>query len=69
MVSEDVSNIHAINSFTTTNFINYALAANQGDYFIISNKILGTGAKSRLMNTGNTEAVPQVVLTMQKFMI
>ena len=44
MASEDVSNVHTINSFTTKNFINYALTANQGDYLIISNKILGIGA-------------------------
>lgn len=44
MVSEDGSNIHLVNSFTTTNFINYALAANQADYIIISNKILGIGS-------------------------
>ncbi|HYJ65945.1 MAG TPA: C25 family cysteine peptidase, partial [Parafilimonas sp.] len=44
MASEDVSNVHTINSFTTKNFINYALTANQGDYLIITNKILGIGA-------------------------
>ena len=44
LVSEDASNVHAINSFATRNFTNYALTANQSDYIIISNKILGIGA-------------------------
>ena len=37
LVNEEISNITAISNFTTRNFINYALTANQGDYLIISN--------------------------------
>lgn len=40
LVSEDAGNIQTINNFTTRNFINYSTASNQGDYLIISNKIL-----------------------------
>lgn len=43
LVSEDASNINTINSFQQRNFINFSTAANQGDYLIISNKILMTG--------------------------
>jgi hypothetical protein len=40
LVSEDVSNINVISSITKKTFINYALAANQGNYIIISNAAL-----------------------------
>ena len=43
LVSEDASlnGVSAITSFQQRNFINYALPSNQGDYLIISNKVLG----------------------------
>jgi len=44
LVSEDNSNISLINSFEAKNFINYGLAANQGDYLIISNSRLFSGS-------------------------
>jgi len=37
LVSQDGSNIRGISNFTTRNFTNYALAANQSNYIIISN--------------------------------
>ena len=40
LVSEDASNIQPVINFIQRNFINYSTAANQGDYLIISNKIL-----------------------------
>ncbi len=40
LVSEDASNINSITILQTRNFVNYGLAANQGDYFIISNSLL-----------------------------
>jgi hypothetical protein len=44
LVSEDVSNITYANSFQQRNFINYATTSNQGDYLIVSNKLLMAGA-------------------------
>jgi hypothetical protein len=44
LVNEEASNITAVTSFQTRNFINYGLAANQGDYIIISNPLLYSGA-------------------------
>jgi hypothetical protein len=44
LVSEDVSNINAIASLETRNFVNYGNSANAGDYLIISNPILFDGA-------------------------
>lgn len=40
LVSEDASNINFITTLTQRNFVNYAVAANQGDYLIISNPVL-----------------------------
>lgn len=40
LASEDASNITTVNSFIQRNFINYAVANLQGDYLIISNKLL-----------------------------
>ena len=40
LVSEDVSNINISSFITKKTFINYALAANQGNYIIISNAAL-----------------------------
>ena len=40
LVSEDATNVTTINSLTTKSFVNYGLAANQGDYLIISNPVL-----------------------------
>ncbi len=40
LVSEDNGNIRSVTTFTQPTFINYA-ASNQGNYLIISNKILG----------------------------
>jgi len=39
LVSEDASNILPVNNLTSHNFKNFSLAANQGDYIIIANKI------------------------------
>jgi hypothetical protein len=44
LVSEDGGNINTVTSFTTRNFTDYRLAANQGDYLIITNPILYTGS-------------------------
>ncbi len=46
LVSEDASNIYAVNNLTQRNFINFGSSANQGDYIIISNKILFGGSNS-----------------------
>ncbi|MDI9366040.1 MAG: C25 family cysteine peptidase [Flavobacterium sp.] len=43
LVSEDASNITYANSFLQRNFINYATTANQGDFLIVTNKLLMTG--------------------------
>jgi hypothetical protein len=40
LISEDASNINIINSLTERNFVNYGVAANQGNYLIISNPVL-----------------------------
>ncbi|MBX3255541.1 MAG: hypothetical protein KF862_15500 [Chitinophagaceae bacterium] len=44
LVNERSLNIHPITSFSARNFINYSLTGNQGDYLIISNQWLFTGA-------------------------
>ncbi len=44
LVSEDAANLHFVSGFETRNFINYSVTGNQGDYLIISNKILGITA-------------------------
>ena len=41
LVSEDASNILSIQSLTSKTFVDYSNTANQGNYIIISNKILG----------------------------
>ncbi len=43
LVNEEASNITLVTGFTKRNFINYALSANQGNFLIISNKLLFTG--------------------------
>jgi len=43
LISLDATNISAISTFKTRNFINYALAANQGDYLIITHPVLYAG--------------------------
>ena len=43
LVSEDATNIITVANPVTRNFINYSTSTNQGDYLIISNKILFTG--------------------------
>ena len=40
LVNEDASNIKLVNAFTQRDFINYASGANQGDYLIVTNKLL-----------------------------
>ncbi|MBI3884026.1 MAG: hypothetical protein HY305_07435, partial [Sphingobacteriales bacterium] len=40
LVSESAANIIAVNTIVTRSFINYGLAANQGNYLIISNPLL-----------------------------
>jgi len=42
LVNEDPSTIHTVTSFTTRNFTNYAISANQGNYLIISHPMLYT---------------------------
>jgi len=44
MVSEDASNISTVTSLTPKTFVNFANSANQGNYIIISNPLLYTGA-------------------------
>lgn len=41
LVSQDVPSINLINNFEVKNFINFSLIANQANYLIISNKLLG----------------------------
>ncbi len=43
LVNEEAANSTPVTAFAKRNFINYAAAAYQGDYLIISNKILFTG--------------------------
>lgn len=43
LVSEEADNITAVSSLTAKTFINYGLAANQGDYMIISHPSLYVG--------------------------
>ncbi|MEO6218849.1 MAG: C25 family cysteine peptidase, partial [Ginsengibacter sp.] len=40
LMSEDPSSINLINNLSTRNFTNFSLAANQGNYLIISNPVL-----------------------------
>lgn len=40
LISQDVSNINQITSLSSKTFVNYANAANQADYIIISNPVL-----------------------------
>ena len=44
LVSEDASNIILATNLIKRNFIDYSSAANQGDYLIISNKIIFSGS-------------------------
>jgi len=44
LVSEAPGNITAVTSFQQRNFVDYGVSANQGDYLIISNKVLGLNA-------------------------
>ncbi len=44
LVSEDPSNIQAVNGLTSKNFINFTNSSNQGNYIIISNTALYTGS-------------------------
>jgi hypothetical protein len=44
LVNEDGGNINSIASLQTRNFIDYTSASNQGDYLIISNPLLFSGA-------------------------
>ena len=44
LISMEGSNISSVNTFKTRNFINYNLAANQGDYLIITHPMLYAGA-------------------------
>ena len=45
LVNQEAANLTAVNTLITKNFVNYAVAANQGDYIIISNP--------KLYNDGN----------------
>ncbi|MCX6314770.1 MAG: C25 family cysteine peptidase [Sphingobacteriales bacterium] len=40
LMSQDASNISIVNNLTTKTFTNYSIAANQGNYLIISNPVL-----------------------------
>ncbi|MEO8109478.1 MAG: C25 family cysteine peptidase [Ginsengibacter sp.] len=40
LISEDASAVNSINKFSTKNFTDFSVAANQGDYLIISNPLL-----------------------------
>lgn len=44
LASSIASNINIVNSYTTRNFTDYKLTANQGNYLIITNPILYTGS-------------------------
>ena len=46
LVAQSSSNITLINDLKQRNFINYSLSNNQGDYIIISNKILMSGSNN-----------------------
>ena len=40
LVNEDAGNIKTVSNFIQRNFINYSVASNQGDYLIVTNKLL-----------------------------
>lgn len=40
LISQDAANIKSVDALKSTTFVNFGLAANQGDYVIISNKFL-----------------------------
>lgn len=40
LISQDASNVKLVSGFKQRNFINYSQSSNQGDYIIISNKLL-----------------------------
>ena len=40
LISEDASNVNNVGTFSQKNFTNFGVAANQGDYIIISNPVL-----------------------------
>ncbi|HEY6978328.1 MAG TPA: C25 family cysteine peptidase [Chitinophagaceae bacterium] len=44
LVSEDASNVIPVNNLIKRNFVDYSNAVNQGDYLIISNKIIFSGS-------------------------
>jgi hypothetical protein len=44
LVNEDVSTIKTVTGLTSKKFVDYSLAANQGNYIIISNPLLYTGS-------------------------
>jgi hypothetical protein len=44
LTSVEGANVKQVNSLTVRNFVNYANAANQGDYLIISNSLLYNGS-------------------------
>jgi len=44
LVSEDASNVIPVNNLIKRNFVDYSSAANQGDYLIISNRIIFSGS-------------------------
>lgn len=46
LVSPATANAGAVTTFERRDFVNYALAANQGDYLIISNELLNTNSSS-----------------------
>lgn len=43
LVSEDATNVNFISNFTSKIFTDYTISSNQGDYIIISNKIITNG--------------------------
>jgi len=52
LISLNASNVSAITTFNTRNFVNYTLGANQGDYLIITHPVLyaGPGGSNSIEN-------------------
>ncbi|HYC40876.1 MAG TPA: C25 family cysteine peptidase [Chitinophagaceae bacterium] len=56
LVAQDAANVMAVTSLQQRNFVNYALAANQGDYLIITHQSLMPGSNSPVLEYRNYRA-------------
>jgi hypothetical protein len=70
LLSEEVSAVQLVTNFTQRNFLNFATASNQGNYLIISNKILiGTAANGPVQQYAGYRNSAAGVAMLQKCMI